>query len=403
MEIDPEMRRFISANINSDPNALRLKYLKAGTLGFDAEQAITQIECRQKCKSKLARLLAHEDFLFPSTLAAEQSTGELLAEYHASLVSEGCTLLDMTGGLGIDDIFLSRRAARVRACELKEATVEVARHNAKVLGIKNLEILSCDSLEHLRQCAESYDTIFVDPARRMAHNRRAYAFSDCTPDIVANYELIRSKANSLIVKASPMLDIAAVRKQLPDVSEIQILSVKNECKEIVCVCRFGGERGPVMVKALNFESDTEEPQLLEFVYGEEMPCENYLTDVAELSEGGYIYEPNASIMKSGGYAWLNRSYALTKLHPNTHLYYSAEGYEQFPGRRFEIERVMKPGGAEAKQLQNSEMNIATRNYPLTAEQLAKKLKIRSRAKADRFLLAARATVSQQPILIVGKR
>ncbi|MDE6460239.1 MAG: methyltransferase domain-containing protein, partial [Paramuribaculum sp.] len=233
MKLDSETLNWIDLNAKADASALRLKYAGDSLKSF----AILQIECRRKAASKLKETLTCKEFIFPNSLSAEQCTSDILAEFHASLV-KGNSVLDMTAGLCIDAFHIARKGCNVIAIERYESLVDAAIQNASVLGIDNFEAINSDSEEWIKTTPLTFDTIFIDPARRGEGGKRIFALSDCAPDVVQLLPFIRSKCKRLIVKASPMLDISSIVNSLGINTNVYITGSPTECKEVVAVIDF---------------------------------------------------------------------------------------------------------------------------------------------------------------------
>ena len=220
--INDSLFDYIAKNLNCDTNKLLLRDSKKDC-GFSVEFAVTQIESRRKCKTKLSKYLVNQRFLFPTLLSAEQASHQIVADYHAGLIGKNKRVLDMTAGLGIDSLSIASKGNRLTSIEIDSLKSEIFRHNAKTLGLREIEVINQDSLSFLRENPDLlYDIIFADPARRAEHNKRLYSLIDCTPDIVENLDLIRSHANRLMIKASPMIDITEAIRLLPETDEIFI-------------------------------------------------------------------------------------------------------------------------------------------------------------------------------------
>lgn len=204
----------------------------SGAHGFDLREAATQIDCRRKCAGKLPGFLKHSRFRFPDPLSAEQCTREDVARFHASLIEPGERVLDMTAGLGIDAMSLALGGARVTAVEIDAARAQALRENAALLGAQ-LQVLFADSRKVLEELPEPVDTIFIDPARRDSAGRRTYGFADCTPDLLSLLPLIMSRCSRLLVKASPLLDVTQILRELPGVSRLRAVEAGGECKELL--------------------------------------------------------------------------------------------------------------------------------------------------------------------------
>lgn len=339
--------------------------------------------------------------MFPSIIAAEQASNEAVARYHASLVAPDTSLLDMTAGLGIDDLTFALRGVRVTSCEIEEYKCEVLRHNSRVMGVDdNLNVVCTDSVSFLVNSDKCYDTIFADPARRGTMGNRVHALSDCEPNILNCMQDIRKHTSRLLVKCSPLLDLTFIKNTVENLKHIHVVCVKGECKEVlieICEgCQFEGTR--VIDLDMNGTIST-------FVSHPDRSG-NIVVSEADASAPfnlHYLYEPNAGIMKTGDWKGLTSTFPdLRKADPNTHIFLSDTLYTRFPGRILNIERVLDK--KTLKTLKGKKANVAARNYPLTAQQLSSKYGIIP--GSDRFVYAFRcagkpvilqaATITQDP-------
>lgn len=398
MDIDSlgqEFYDFIETHKYDDPRALLLKY-HGRDLSFPVAFAITQIECRRKCAVKLSSFIGNKKFLFPDGISSEQASDQLVAAYHAALAGSGKSILDMTAGLGIDAFSIAMASNRVTAVEMDTAKALILKHNAESLGIDNFEVVCGDSLEFLSNVSSHYDIIFIDPARRRSDDSRAYSFEDCTPDVAANQELLGRHAARILVKASPLLDISAVRKELTGISMIHIVCVRGECKEILADIDHSEFRGVRFVDlgAEGIISDL-------FLSEDEMYSGTVrIADLEEIKAGGYLYEPNAALMKSTAFGAVCEKFAgLKKIGRNSNLYICDAFYPEFPGRVLKILSV--PDRNDLKRLKGMRYNVVVRNYPLSAEALRRKLSLRE--GMDLFIYGCRVSNSDTPLIIEASR
>ncbi|MCL1943718.1 MAG: class I SAM-dependent methyltransferase [Candidatus Azobacteroides sp.] len=393
MTLNPETQQFIKENINKDVNALLL--MKNTPPGVDIKFAVQQIEARKKAVTKLPSLCANERFIFPSRLSMEQCSSEPAAKYKSRFVTGG-KVADITGGFGIDAIYMSERAEHLVYIEQNEALAEMAAYNFSLLDKRNVTIVCDDSLHYLEHNTESdFDCIYVDPARRNNRQHKTVLFADCTPDVKAHRRLLLSRAKTVLIKASPMLDITQAVKDLEyGVVEIHIVSVKNECKELLFLCRKG-EFSPD-VHCVNLFNDRE-PEIFSFSFREESESEaRYAREVQS-----YIYEPNASVMKSGAFKLVCKRFDLRKLHPNTHLYTGNELHENFPGRIFETTDIFSPSDAAFRHhLPLKQADITVRNYPLSVSQIRNKYKIKEGGNI--YLFAVTTADDKKAMIKCGK-
>lgn len=376
--MDEKFWQFIEKNREKNPSELRLKYSVKTDDGIDYDQAITQIECRRKYGKKLSQTLAAsgDRFIFPGTLAGEQSTSDALAQWHAGLVSTGATVTDMTAGLGIDCLHIARKAREVRAIERDSRLCEALRHNAKTLDINNLSVTCGDSVSLLKAGELGGDIVFIDPARRSATGGRVFAIQDCEPDLTSLLPDIRKCFNTLIAKLSPMLDITEVTRTLPGATDIYAVGTGQECKEVVAVVNLKEtDTAAVNIHAVTVRTDGVATDF-SFTAAEESGCE---TPIAVPAAGDYLYEPLPSVMKSGGFNVLADRFGLGKLSNNTHIYISKERKSEVPADIFRIEEIIPWQSKNLKRLSKKYPigEVAVRNFGMSAEALRKKIGVRN--------------------------
>lgn len=368
--MDQSTRKFIEEHLQDDVIALGLK---AGRFpDVDMKLAVKQITGRQKLFHKVPFLYDNPEILYPVKLSVEQASSQITAEYKASLVS-GNTFADLTGGFGIDFLFISRKFHRGIYVERDEALCELARHNFSLLEISDFEIVNTDSKNYISMLPE-VDLVYLDPHRRNEAGKKTVYIADCEPDISKMIPTLLSKTSRILVKLSPMLDIHKAVKDIHPVSEIHIVSVENECKEVLLLIdsKIDGDR-KLLVKTISFFKNRE-PQLFDFyMHEEERSVAAYADEIEH-----YLYEPNSAIFKSGGFKLISHRFNLKKLHPNTHLYTSNVLDKDFPGRIFEVDEVLDNRKNSLKMLARkyTQANVAVRNYPLSVEEYKKKSGIR---------------------------
>lgn len=351
----------------TDFNRLRLKH------HGDTQKLheILQMECRHKCEKKLASTLdVCPDFIFPSVALAEMSTSDDVASLHASIIDEPCSLLDMTAGLGIDSFHFARNGCRVTAVELSHDASEALRQNVHALGLEDkVSVIEGDSVKWLADNDATFDVIFIDPARRDASGRH-FSFSQCTPDLTLIMPLLLSRCSRLIVKASPMLDVSSALKEL-NVMSCNVITVgtSKECKEIV-----------IDIYVDKAHDNTSGVRISCHTVGGHPPYSTILSNdsgergaYVRPEPGGFLMQPFPAVMKGSG----GTVKGYSKLHPFTHLYYSGIFQSSFPGTSFPITEIIPFNKASVKSFRNiyPRINVATRNFPLSAPELAKKLRI----------------------------
>lgn len=390
-ELSDNIIKWIKEHRNDDTTKLRLSYRKK----YDAsiyEYAIMQIECRKKAAKKLHNTLKSPQFIFPTTLSAEQCTSDDLAEFHSTLITEGETILDMTAGLGVDAFHLAQKAKYVTAIDLNEDVAEALSINAKALNITNFTGINADSVEYLKNSTEHFDTIFIDPARRGDGGKRLFALADCQPNVVEHLELIKQHCDKLIVKVSPMLDATQVLRELPKTTELYAIGTRQECKELVAVIDF---KNPTSTPILHCITLSDCENRFSFTHHEEAKAKSTFEDInTEI----YLYEPYPCVMKMQPFKILSQKYNTSKLHSHTHIYSSKNYIPEFPGDCYKIEHIYPFSSRIIKEVAKDypRANIAVRNFILSAEELRKRLKIKddnkyrlygvSIANGDRLLI-----------------
>lgn len=386
--MNKETRQFIFENSEADVHQLALQTGRFSLV--DMALAIRQINGKQKIKNKIPSFFLNNDILFPAQLSLEQSSSESTAKYKSTLC-EGKTLTDLTGGFGIDCYFLTSRFQQVSYVERNAELCEIARHNFDVLGRKNIEVFNANSEKFLAEMLP-VDWIFIDPTRRNESGKKVVFLSDCEPNVSALSSLLIEKASNVMIKLSPMLDITSAVRELPDISEIHIISVDNECKEVLLIINQNVDNNN-KINTINI-SKNKIDQVFSFNSGEESDSTAAYTSTI----GKYLYEPNAAVMKSGAFRLVGNRFALSKLHANTHLYTSHVLTLEFPGRVFEVNKVWGNSKKELKELviTNPKANISTRNYPLSVDELRKKLKIKD---GGEIYLFACTLANEQKVII----
>lgn len=362
--------------------------------GVDVAWAVHQIDARRKMSAKLPLWANNPKLHFPVRLSMEQCSSEQTARYKASLCS-GDTMADLTGGFGVDCFFVGQQFRKVFYVEQNAELCALARHNFSVLKFLHTEILEVAAETFLAQMGV-VDMIFLDPARRDALGRKVVALTNCTPDITALLPLLKQKSKYLLLKLSPMLDIASVLHQMPWVSEVHIVAVDGECKELLFLIRWN-EQCETRFFAVDLQKNNRQ-QSFSFTLSEEQNavCE-YANEV-----GTYLYEPDVAILKSGAFRLFAQRFGLKKLHQNTHLYTSDTLVESSPSRIFVVENQ---AGFSKKSLNKilsnmKSANISIRNFPESVDVLRRRLKLKD--GGDDFLFAC-TNFNNEKILIKCKR
>ncbi|MBR5929303.1 MAG: RsmD family RNA methyltransferase [Prevotella sp.] len=344
---------------------------------IDLPYALDQIAGWQTARKKIPSWTTIEGITFPPRLSMEQCSSEQTARYKEALAErllkkqEGShRLVDLTGGFGVDFSFLSPVFDEAVYVEQQEHLCKIVQENTKVLGLRHSCIIHDDSISYLHQM-QHVDIIYLDPARRDAHGARTFALQDCTPNILEIKDELLQKARWIIVKLSPMLDWHRAVSELPSVREVHVVSVGNECKELLLVMEgkeSEQEESPMTIYCVNDEQ----------VFTCSMNQINEGMRIAErIEKEMYLYEPNASIMKVGCFGVCAEQFDVKAIARNSHLFVSDTLIPQFPGRIFRITAVTSMNKRELKEVLQGvkKANVAVRNFPLKADELRKKLKL----------------------------
>lgn len=363
-----EFHKFVAENADVNPLKLRLKQFP--NLPFDKDLAIIQIECRNKAKKKIPELA--DKIAYPTNVCIEQCTSEVLAKFHASLFEGIHTAYDMTCGLGIDTYYISMAVDHVFSVDAAEIVAAAAQRNIQTLGATNVAIAHSTAEDFLNDNALEMDSaIFVDPSRRLTADRnvRTYAIRDTVPDVNTILKSAESRCQFIIVKASPMCDISQTLADFSNISDIWVLSVRNECKEVLFKIDFKNATNSPHIHCIDFTANgTNNFSFQKKAIG--------VSDGHPMA-GNYLLVPNASIMKAGAYDIVAAQFDLKRIAANSHLHISDGAVEGYPGRQFRIVDVLTLSRSDVKRLKGlaSSANIACRNFPMKPEELRKRLKM----------------------------
>lgn len=358
-----ESQNFINANLDTQPSKILLK----GTTFEEVStvEIIEQIEAKSKCKKKLPTWFNAKHIYYPNKLNIEQTSSEITAQYKSQLLS-GNTIADITGGFGVDSYYFSRQFENVHHYEINERLSQIVTYNYKQLGVSNIKTHVGNGIDNIISSSNNYDCIYIDPSRRHESKGKVFFLSDCLPNVPLHLNNLFEKTENIVVKTSPLLDITAGIKELKHVKTIHVVAVKNEVKELIWILKKGFD-GEISIETVNIKADAQEAFYFKLIEESEA--------VSKTNEPlSYLYEPNAAILKAGGFNCLRSRFKLYKLHQHSHLYTSHECIG-FPGRRFKIETHISYNKKAIKSLGISKANITTRNFPESVHVLRKKFKI----------------------------
>ena len=394
---------FILHNREKDPRSLALKKAPEGV---DFVWCLTQIEGWQLARKKLPRWAATDGLWFPPRLSMEQCSSEATALYKKGIVDrlKAQSLVDLTGGFGVDFTYMAQGLQEVTYVERQEVLCQSAQHNFPILGLTKAKIVNGEAEDTLNNI-EHTDVIFIDPARRDNAGRKTVAIEDCTPDVTELQDMLLDKATYVIIKLSPMLDITQALRSLHHVTEVHVVSHKGECKELLLVLhkedkedRVGSSESP----ALSYHCVNIETKDAPFIINSEAIHPPFKGGLNGLHLEGLLFEPNASIMKAGLQDAFGAHYNLNKLHPQSNLFVGTEPIKDVPARQFRIIAVSDFSKSGLKSITGGmkQANITVRNFPATVADLRKRLKLKDGGKD--YLFAT--TISDgSHVLIKGEK
>ena len=396
MNWTPEHRDFIQEHMNDDTAELLLAARKY--LGIDVPFAVEQIEARKRLKGKLPEWYGNADLIMGGRVPAEQCSSEQTARYKRSII-EGQSLCDMTGGMGVDFWYMSEGMERAIYTERSEWLCEVAKHNFQMLQTLRPEyVIRCGDGRKLP--IPSVDVIYLDPARRAGDGSRVYAMEDCEPNIVEWQDELLQHAKTVLVKLSPMVDLTDVLRKLKGVTEVHVVAVKNECKEVLVKQAYALGDFP--------HAECVTMHCVDFVWEKVIHYTTKFPDEMDVlvSAGGvkhYLYEPDVTLMKAQAFGSLCHRFNVRQLEIGTHLMTSDEFIPDFPGRIFEVEEKIPFSSKVLKGLKKaiSQANMATRNFVLTADELRKKTGIKDGGEV--YLFGAKVKDVGQMLLKCRKK
>ncbi len=359
---------FIIKYRGTNPNELALKLSKDKTL---PARAITeQVFCHQKAKKKLPTL-SSKNLLFDK-VALEQASSEATAKYKASLIV-GANIIDLTGGLGIDEIFFATSFNRITYCELNKVVSEIFSYNITKLNISNISVNNTDSIKYLeRRKNDSFNWIYIDPSRR-DEKRRSVDLEFCTPNVYDNMNLFFEKSKNVMIKVAPAFDLTEAVKRFPNLTEIHVISVDGECKEVLLLLNRESKNiiPKVFAIKLNFKDDNF------FTLTESFNNEK---NAIPTKVSSYFYEPDCSIIKANLTSLLSEKLELSFINKLTPFLTSNKFIKSFPGRSFKVVTSFNFNEKELKKYlrQNkiTKGNITRRDFRMSVAEIRKRFKLK---------------------------
>ena len=357
--LNSDIQNFIQRNLNEDPTKLILK--GASFQDVTIQEIVEQIIAKKKCQKKLPTWFNTAQIYYPNKLNIEQTSSQITAKHKANIVS-GSTLIDITGGFGVDCFAFAENFKHITHCEINKELSEIVKHNYYKLKINNIETKAINGLEYLENNKQKFDWIYADPSRRNESKGKVFLLEDCAPNIPKNLDLLFQHTNNILLKLSPILDITASINELKFIKEIHIIAVNNEVKELLFILEKNYIKA-IQIKTININKNGNEKF--------ESKRVSLNTSTYSLPKE-FLYEPNSAILKAGLFNEVSYQLNLPKLNINSHLYTSID-LINFPGRRFKILEITTYNKKKIKKLITSnKANITTRNFPETVAQIRKK-------------------------------
>ena len=393
---------FIREHADDDVRQLALRGTKQSEV--DLSYALDQIAGRQKARVKLPSWASIDGIVYPPHLSMEQCSSEATARYKASIAGKGAIIVDLTAGFGVDMAFIAQGFQRAVHVERQPQLCAISSENYRLLGLNHVEVVCGDGVEYLHQMTHA-DLLFIDPARRDEHGGRTYDIADCTPNVLEMLDEMLEKADRVMIKLSPMLDWRKAVADLRKVSEVHIISVENECKELLLEVKseklkVKSDSPSLRVVCVNLLSEGNQ-ECFEFdALHPSLPSSNF-----HLSPftSHFLYEPNASIMKAGCFGLLEQRFGAVQLDKNSHLFVSDQEIAGFPGRAFVIEKQTSMNKRELKAAlaDIDKANITVRNFPMSVAELRKRLKLKEGGEV--FIFATTIANKGHQLLVCRKK
>ncbi len=382
----PDVQAYLSKHQHTDLHTFILKGSPFEDVSI--QELAQQLDGRRRMQHKLPLWYNTSGMLFPPKLNLEQTSSEVTASYKAALMM-GDTLFDGTGGFGIDSYYFAQRIPHITYAEQNESLFAFAKANFERLNVDNISMVRADSIAHLKAQTTTYDLIYFDPGRRDASTKKVFRLEDCEPDMVLHRPFLLKKTKQLWIKTAPFLDITAAVKALQQVSELHIIAVDNEVKELLwCVKDVPPPSYNYEITVVNLKKAQLEKQVF-------TQKELHMATASYAAPKKFLYEPNAALLKAGAFEWISAHFALDKLHKHSHLY-TSEKLVNFSGRRFRILEVLPYSKALKKRFAGKKHNVTTRNFPMKVADIRKKLNIKDGGTSFLFF----TTLTDQSLVVI---
>ena len=386
IEVNQSTLDYIRQHADEDVRQLALRGHKCPDM--DLQYALEQIAGRQKARTKLPSWAAIDGIVYPPHLSMEQCSSEVTARYKASIAGKGALFVDLTAGFGVDMALISQGFQKAVHVERQPQLCAISSENFRLLGLNHIEVVCGDGVAYLHTMRHA-DLLFIDPARRDVHGGRTYDISDCTPNVLEILDEMLEKADRVMIKLSPMLDWRKAVADLGKVNEVHIISVDNECKELLLI--LSKTMKPLRVFCVNNDECFE---VVEGISSQPRPLPQDMR---------YLYEPNASVMKAGCFDLIEQRFGVVQLERNSHLFVSDKEILGFPGRQFLIEKRTSMNKRELKATlaDVDQANITVRNFPMSVAELRKRLKLKE--GGDVYIFATTISDEGHQLLVCRKK
>ena len=387
-----EVQQYLKENEFADEAVLLLKHKTI--LGLPSSVIVDQLRGRRKIKEKLPTYFNSRGIVYPPTFNLEQSSSEATAKFKSEVLSKLCggnpaRCADLTGGFGVDTFFLSKVFKQVHFIEPDSSLLKIAKHNHERLGAKNILYHNTSAETFIKNTTELFDIIFLDPSRRDRSKKKVFRFVDCEPNVLSLLDQVFIKAKYLVVKSSSLIDLQQGVLELHNVDSVFVVSLDNECKEVLFQCSPHANNKPT-IQAINIQKGIH--QVFQFTRDEERNIQSNFSEPLL-----YLFEPNASILKAGAFKLIGLKFGLFKIHMNTHLYTSNELNIDFPGRIFKVIATVSPDPKKLKPyFVEGKANVITRNYPMEAEALKKKSALKD--GGEKYLIGFSSTKKRMVVV-----
>tara|TARA_R110002051_G_scaffold87812_3_gene154690 strand:+ start:3418 stop:4596 length:1179 start_codon:yes stop_codon:yes gene_type:complete len=355
---------FIEKKWNTDTMSVLLK--KQLFKGVSQKELVEQLEAKKKSKDKLPTWFNTQNIYYPNKLNIEQTSSEITAQYKANLIG-GNSLIDITGGYGVDSYLFSQKFQQIHHCEIDENLSKIAAHNFEILGVKNIKCIAQNGVDFLQKNDPNFDWIFIDPSRRNDAKEKVFFMADCLPNVPENLDLFFKSSANILIKTSPLLDFTIGINEFQFVKEIHVVAVQNDVKELLWILEKN-YKGVIAITTINISKAISET--FSFILTNEKEV------ISEYSEPlSYLYEPNSAILKSGAFKSIGNHFKIKKLHEHSHLY-TSNNFIDFPGRKFKIVQTIPYSKKEMKKLGITKANITIRNFSDSVAGIRNKYKIK---------------------------